>query len=316
MDEWLWNPVNLEGERAYLVALSQVTHIGPVRLKRLRDEFGTLDLAWRADERELLAVLDERTGRGIINARSRTDPPASWSEIAARGAEVVTVLDDDYPYSAKGDTGTAPGALSIGERCRRRMSQPWPSSELVVPLRMAVKRPHRLQGIWRMQESRSCPDSQRESMDSHIERQSNAGGRTVAVLASGVDIIYPQEHRQLARARSSTLARLISDYLARNQTGRSQLSRAKSHYFRTFAGDDRGRSAGEKRSVDHGRLRCRSGTRCLCRTREHLVGCKRRIEHDFCGWRDASDQRGRSPGRSGDCLCDPRRSRRRRLRSR
>ena len=68
-------------ERAYLVALSQVTHIGPVRLGRLRDRFGSLDLAWNAGERELARVLDERTCRAVLAARGKIDPARAMERI-------------------------------------------------------------------------------------------------------------------------------------------------------------------------------------------------------------------------------------------
>src|SRR4051812_38094951 len=84
-------------DRDALVALSQVTHIGPVRLGRLRDHFGSLAFAWNASEPELRLVLDERTCRSVITARQRISPEEVMQRIAGSGAEVATVLDDNYP---------------------------------------------------------------------------------------------------------------------------------------------------------------------------------------------------------------------------
>ena len=197
-------------ERAYLIALSQVTHIGPVRLGRLRDRFGALDLAWQADERELLSVLDERTLRAVLAARTTVDPPAVLERIERSGAQVTTVLDDDYPRILREIPGPPPvlyyrgtlqqqdevtvaivgtrRATSYGREVTTRIASELTSAGVTIVSGLA------------------------KGIDGYAHRAAlEASGRTIAVMASGVDIIYPPEHRQLAE-RIVESGALVSDY--------------------------------------------------------------------------------------------------------
>ncbi len=111
---------NTTTERDALVALSQVTHIGPVRLGRLRDHFGMLSAAWTATEADLRAVLDERTCRAVLTARQRIAPDQVTARIASAGIEFATVLDEVDRQAGHDDGGKqAPGPRGHGDRQHR-----------------------------------------------------------------------------------------------------------------------------------------------------------------------------------------------------
>ncbi len=197
-------------ERAHLVTLSQVTHIGPVRLGRLRDHFGTLDQAWQANERDLLRVLDERTCRTLLAARKQTDPHQVMERIARSGAEIVTVLDDAYPRILREIPGPPPVLYYRG-------SLPTQDEPTV-----AIVGTRRATSYGREATTRIASDLSSagisivsglaKGIDGFAHRAAlDAGGRTIGVLASGVDIIYPTEHRQLAD-RIVESGALVSDY--------------------------------------------------------------------------------------------------------
>lgn len=197
-------------ERAYLVALSQVTHIGPVRLGRLRERFGTLDRAWLADERELGRVLDERTWRAVIAARAKVDPAAVLDRIERSGAQVATVLDEVYPRILREIPGPPPVLYYRGTL----PAQDEPT--------VAIVGTRRATSYGREATTRIASDlaaagvtivsGLAKGIDGHAHRGAlDAKGRTIAVMASGVDIIYPPEHRQLAE-RIVESGALISDY--------------------------------------------------------------------------------------------------------
>ena len=101
-------------ERDALVALSQVTHIGPVRLGRLRDHFGSLSDAWNAPKTTLRQVLDERACRAVLAARQRFSPAEVTGNIARTGIAFATVLDNDYPRILRGDSRAATGPVLRG----------------------------------------------------------------------------------------------------------------------------------------------------------------------------------------------------------
>lgn len=197
-------------EQAFLVALSQVTHIGPVRLGRLRNRFGTLESAWCANERDLLGVLDERTCRAVLVARSSIDPVRVLAQIADSGAQVVTVLDDDYPRILREIPGPPPvvyfrGSLpaqdepTIAMVGTRRSTSYGREATIRIASDLAAAGVTIVSGLAR-------------GIDGFAHQAAlEAGGRTIAVMASGVDIIYPPEHRQLAN-RIVESGALISDY--------------------------------------------------------------------------------------------------------
>ena len=101
-----------------------------------------------------------------------------------------------------------------------------------------------------------------------------AGGRTIAVLASGVLNIYPPEHDESGRGSGSRGA-VISESPPRRAIGRD-VSAAESNHQRAVAGRAGGGSLDAIRRVDHrapcdgARARCirraRSGRPAACRT--------------------------------------------------
>lgn len=197
-------------ERQALVALSQVSHIGPVRLGRLRDHFGSLDLAWEAAAGDLRGVLDERACREVLLARERISPAEVMERIAKSGAEVITVLDDVYPRILREIPGPPPvlyvrGMLPLQDEPTvaivgtRRATSYGREATTRIASELAAAGVTIVSGL-------------AKGVDGFAHRAAlESAGRTVAVMASGVDIIYPPEHRQLAE-RIVESGALVSDY--------------------------------------------------------------------------------------------------------
>jgi DNA processing protein len=197
-------------DRDALVALSQVTHIGPVRLGRLRDHFGSLSDAWNAPESALRDVLDERACRAVLTARQRCLPAEVTGNISRAGIEFATVLDDAYPRILRQIPGPPPvlyfrGTLPAQDEptvavvgTRRATSYGREATTQIVS-ELATAGVTIVSGL-------------AKGIDGFAHRAAlDAGGRTIAVLASGVDIIYPPEHRQLSD-RILEMGALVSDY--------------------------------------------------------------------------------------------------------
>jgi DNA processing protein len=197
-------------ERAALVALSQVTHVGPVRLARLRDHFGSLADAWSAEECDLRQVLDERTCRAVLVARQRIQPREVLQNIEQTGAEVVTVLDDAYPRILREIPGPPPVLYFRGTL----QGQDDPTVAIVGTRRATPYGREVTTSIGSELAAAGVTivSGLAKGIDGFAHRAAlDAGGRTIAVLASGVDIIYPPEHRQLAE-RIVESGALVSDY--------------------------------------------------------------------------------------------------------
>jgi DNA processing protein len=187
------------GERNYWIGFSMVRGIGPVGVRRLREGFGSLEKAWHANAAELRAVgLNRRAAHNLIEARSRIDLDAEMARLDRQGVAALTWEDPDYPPRLL-EIHTAPpvlyvrGSLDVADEWAvaivgtRRVSAYGRQVTYRLASELAANRVTIVSGLAR-------------GIDGEAHRAAlEAGGRTIAVLASGLDIIYPPEHRQLAK---------------------------------------------------------------------------------------------------------------------
>lgn len=86
-------------ERAYWLAWSKISGIGPVLLKRVYQHFGTLSEAWSASK----IALGEIEGFGpklintILETRPKINPQALLEEHLQKNPTFWTPVDPDYP---------------------------------------------------------------------------------------------------------------------------------------------------------------------------------------------------------------------------
>jgi DNA processing protein len=197
--------------RAYLFAFSRVKGIGPVRLRGLQSRFPSLAEAWHASQGELLAAgLDQKSAQALVAARRDFQPQAEMERLALTGIQVITWDDAEYPRLLKqiddpppvlyvrgqltdadtwavGIVGTR-GASVYGRQVTERLAGELAQNQITVISGMA-------RGI------DACAH----------QAALKAGGRTIAVLGCGVDVVYPPEHDKLAQQIIEHGA-LVSDY--------------------------------------------------------------------------------------------------------
>lgn len=185
-------------ERDHLIALSAVPGIGPVRCRRLLAAFGSAIAAWHASPLELAAAgLEARLIEKLAAQRARQSPAALRERLQQGEVATVVLGEPDYPVrlteipdapvvlyrrgqlasidaQAVAIVGTR-RATAAGREMARRLASGLAEAGLTVVSGLAL-------GI---------------DAVAH-EACLAAGGRTLAVLASGPDIIYPAEHRSLA----------------------------------------------------------------------------------------------------------------------
>jgi DNA processing protein len=206
--------VHLNGEaaaqRKYWVGFGQTPYIGPTRLRRLIEHFGDVERAWTAPAPELQRVLDERSAESLLRTRGRLSLDGEMERIERVGIEVLTIDDPSYPRLLA-QIPSPPPVLYVRGR--------WlPEDDLAI----AIVGTRRSTSYGREVTARIANDLAAAGVTvvSGLARGIDgvahnaalkAGGRTVAVLGSGVDIIYPSEHHQLAE-RIIECGALISDY--------------------------------------------------------------------------------------------------------
>lgn len=189
-------------EHIYWLAWSQIKGVGPVILKRLALHFELLENAWKARP----VALGEISGLGgklieqIISQRNTIDPQRLWQSHRQKNPHFLTPADADYPrllweipspppvlyyrgqLNSSENQGQIPGIGIVGtrfptdhgSRWTRKISQALVQSGFTVISGLAA-------GI----------DAQAHS--SCLRAQ----GRTIAILGTGLDLIYPPQNREL-----------------------------------------------------------------------------------------------------------------------
>jgi DNA processing protein len=186
-----------EHETAHWLAISRVPHIGPVRIERLLERFGSLATAWSAPAEELRVTLDSRSVAELIAARNRIDPNEELERISRLEIRAVHPGHTSYPRLLA-ETAGRPTILYV----RGEIHPGDESSVAIVGTRRAT--PYGRQSAERIatelaQAGVTVVSGLARGVDAAAHRAAlAAGGRTIAVLGSGPDVIYPAEHQRLA----------------------------------------------------------------------------------------------------------------------
>lgn len=187
-----------EIERTYWIAFARIPRIGRVRIQQLEDHFGTLAEAWRATPGALRdAGLDAGALSTIGEARPSIEPEREAAQMAAHGVRALTWHDDEYPDQLREVYDRPPvlfirGVLvkaddwSVAVVGTRRVTVYGRQVAEEMSRGLAVNRVTVVSGLAR-------------GVDGVAHRAAlAAGGRTVAVMACGLDRVYPPEHKRLA----------------------------------------------------------------------------------------------------------------------
>ncbi len=205
-----WGQV-LDDFRQYWVGFCLVKGIGAVRLRALLDAFGDLQTAWDAPVGELRSAgLSARLIENLEKLRAEVSLEKVWAELQAQGVQVLTWEDEGYP-SRLSELDNAPPVLYLRGEYR-------PEDEWAV----AVVGTRRVTAYGRQVTEHiaqtlagggvTVVSGLARGVDAIAHQAAiDAGGRTLAVLGSGVDRIYPPEHRPLAEQVIAQGA-LISDF--------------------------------------------------------------------------------------------------------
>jgi DNA processing protein len=198
-------------ESKYWVAFSGIPGIGRVRISQLKEYFGGLQAAWKAPEGKLRqAGLDSRSIDAIVILRPRIALDAEMERLERYKVKAFTYEDPLYPQRLKEIydyppvlyvRGSLPGedepCLAIVGSRRPTIYGRQVTEEIVADL--ARSRITIVSGLAR-------------GIDSVAHRAAlDAGGKTVAVFGSGLDIVYPAENARLAQAIVENGA-LVSEY--------------------------------------------------------------------------------------------------------
>ena len=175
-----------------------VKGIGPARVRRLREYFGSLSRAWEADSAALReAGLDQRALDSLLEARRTLNLDAELARLDKLGIAALTCEDEDYPSRLLTIDDPPPVLYLRGSLVE---ADDW--AVAVVGTRRATPygRQVTYQLAYELAANRvTIVSGLARGIDAEAHQAAlDAGGRTIAVLGSGLHEIYPPEHRMLA----------------------------------------------------------------------------------------------------------------------
>jgi DNA processing protein len=218
-----------ERERPFWIALSLVPGVGPVGFARILRRHGSAAAAWQAREAVLESLVrvppDAAPAlRRLLRRGAKAVSHRAESDASRAGGAIVTALDVGYPPAlantdprpavlyragdpavfdapAVGVVGTR-RATSYGRSVAQELADELARAGVVVVSGLAM-------GI------------DGEAHDAAIR----AGGRTIAVLPSPLDRVYPPRHRELAARLVAGGGALLTEVAPGNVPGRPDFAR-------------------------------------------------------------------------------------------
>ncbi len=211
-------------ERAYWLAWSQVERVGPVLLRRLQQHFGTLADAWFSSASQLQQVegFGSQMVGAVIAARSQINPEQFLEQHSAKNPYFWTLADADYPRLLL-EIPSPPPVLYYRGLVQPQENQGIKPMVSIVGTREPTdygKRWTRKISTALAKHGFTVVSGMAAGIDTEAHRGCiEAGGRTLAVLGTGVDMIYPPRNRNLYE-QIQQQGLVLSEYPAGTQPNR------------------------------------------------------------------------------------------------
>lgn len=199
-------------EVKYWLGFNYVSGIGPAKVQALLGYFGSLDRAWRASDEQLRDIgLDSRAIQSFNDVRQNFDLEGYCAQIEASGVSVLTWESEAYPDLLREIPASPPVLFLRGQY------------EPIDRWAIAVVGTRRLSAYGRqvtrdlveglVRNGITIVSGLARGIDAVAHRTAlEEGGRTIAVMASGIDKVYPAEHRDMAREIVNGHGVIVTDY--------------------------------------------------------------------------------------------------------
>ncbi len=210
----------MNAREAY-IGLNMIDKLGPVRVRALVEALGEPAGVFTASYEQLIRVkgVGSDLAQGILAQRELVDPLAEEEKAAKLNARLVTYVDSDYPELLK-QIHDPPLALYVQGTLEKKDKQ----SVAVVGTRRASH--YGLSVADRLAyQLAKCGLVVVSGLARGIDTAAHqgalkGGGRTIAVLGSALDTLYPPENADLARKIAGQGA-VISEYTLGREADRT-----------------------------------------------------------------------------------------------
>jgi len=181
-----------------LVALNLIEHVGPIRLRQLLEHFGEAPEILRASRQQLLQVrnIGEETAEAIANWEKTIDLNGELKRIGEFGCRIVAQADAEYPELLR-QIYDPPILLYVKGQLlpKDKNAVAMVGSRMTTHYGMEAARRLAYQlayvGV-------TVVSGAARGIDSAAHQGALSGkGRTIAVLGTGINLVFPSENREL-----------------------------------------------------------------------------------------------------------------------
>ena len=196
----------------YWLGFNLIKGIGPAKVQALLDYYGSLANAWQANEFELVKIgFDKRALNTFLKTRQEVDLDAALAQVQQANVSLMTWEMESYPSYLREIPNPPPLLYYQGDILEQDQ---WA---------VAVVGTRRLTAYGRqvtrdlvagmVQNNITVVSGLARGIDAIAHKTAvELGGRTLAVLGSGLDCIYPAENRTLAQEIMQGQGAIISEY--------------------------------------------------------------------------------------------------------
>lgn len=184
--------------RDALVALNMIEHVGPVRVRQLLDHFGDASAILRASKSQLLQVrgIGDETAEAIANWEKSIDLTSELKRIQEFGCHILTQTDEGYPESLK-QIYDPPIVLYVKGRLtakeKNAVAMVGARRTTHYGIETARKLAYQLAYV-----GVTVVSGGARGIDTAAHQGAlSAKGRTVCVLGTGINIVFPPENAEL-----------------------------------------------------------------------------------------------------------------------
>lgn len=198
-------------EKKYWIGFNLIKGIGAVRMQGLAAYFGDLSTAWSADAAGLAeAGLGEKVIERVLAARQSVNLDSVCEKIESQGITILTWQDESYPARLKEIDQPPPVLYLRGEYLPDDLfAVAIVGTRKVTPYGRQVTEEI---AAFLAANGMTVISGLARGVDAIAHQTSlKVGGRTIGILGSGVDKIYPPENRSLADQMMERGA-VMSDY--------------------------------------------------------------------------------------------------------
>lgn len=181
-----------------LIALSAFSMFGSVRLALLLDFYKNPSVVWDLSQSQLISVgVSPKLARNFAEFRNHFDVGEFKRENKRLGIKMITILDDSYPINLRGLSGMPFVIYVKGDFQKRDIN-----AVSIVGSRLSTSYGERIAkefSEYLAKNGVTIISGLARGIDTIVHKSVlNVEGRTIAVMGTGLDRVYPTENKKLA----------------------------------------------------------------------------------------------------------------------